>query len=555
MKKIFLFGTALSALLFTGCYEDKGNYRYHEINELQVENLEKVYAVDVDDSLKIFPKLKGTLYSDTTRFSYEWQMDGNVVAQSHDLRIKVDMLPGYKYSRYVVTDKETGVKKYAEFGVNVSSSTAGDLIMVLSKYQGRAELSYLRLDKPANWAINYYQDRYEKSLGTNPQQLAICYVESARNTPFVTRFGRVMVLADNEVNLIYKESLMPDSITPKLTMDAYLQTVAYPKPEIEAYKSEFLSTVIEIWRYVTYGPQHSGNWIEISAGRLFTAASLAPNIWTTGYGYDSESPYNKGYLDSFGYWDEMADTPNDHLIQRGYNPGDFIVFDRVNGRFAYSSAYGSISPVEKDDVPEYPGHRFIWGSATNRPNSGSIAVLTDGSKCRFILLQNGKSSVDQRSTKKKVAEISGGSVVRPESRFYMMKYNDNLFFSTKRAVYRYNILNISSGIQPNEGDKVFDLSEAGYGDEATITDICVSRTEQTMLVGVSRYGNDTEALGDEPKGDLLYFDLEKGSGTLKYNAAKSHKGISGIPVDVEIKYQTHYRNGMDKDGVTLKDNI
>ena len=170
MKKIFLLGSALSALMFTGCYDDEGNYRYRDINELEVENIEADYAVDVDDSLKIFPTLKGTLYSDTTRFTYQWEIGGVKVGESHDLRIQVDMLPGYKYSRYIVTDKETGVKKYKEFGVNVSSSTAGDLIMVLSKYQGRAELSYLRLDKPANWAVNYFQDRYETSLGTNPQQ-------------------------------------------------------------------------------------------------------------------------------------------------------------------------------------------------------------------------------------------------------------------------------------------------------------------------------------------------------------------------------------------------
>ena len=75
-----------------------------------------------------------------------------------------------------------------------------------------------------------------------------------------------------------------------------------------------------------------------------------------------------------------------------------------------------------------------------------------------------------------------------------------------------------------------------------------------MLVGVSRYGNDAEAEGEEAKGDLLYFDLDKGAGTLKYNAEKSHKGISGIPVDVQIKYQTHYRNGVDVYG-TLRDNI
>ena len=87
----------------------------------------------------------------------------------------MDMVPGERSCRFVVKDKETEVEKYHRFSLNVSSSTAGDLIMVLSKYQGRAELSYLRLDKPSNWAINYYQDRYDELLGVEPKQLRTGY--------------------------------------------------------------------------------------------------------------------------------------------------------------------------------------------------------------------------------------------------------------------------------------------------------------------------------------------------------------------------------------------
>ena len=177
MQKITLLYGLLLAPFLCSCYEDEGNYDYHEINEIEVENMLSNYAVDVDDSLIITPIVKGTLYSDTARFTYKWEIGGTTVGEQHDLRIQVDMVPGFKYSRLVVTDKETNVKKFHEFGVNVSSSTAGDLIMVLSKYQGRAELSYLRLDKPANWVVNYSQNRYETSLGDNPQQLAICYTE------------------------------------------------------------------------------------------------------------------------------------------------------------------------------------------------------------------------------------------------------------------------------------------------------------------------------------------------------------------------------------------
>lgn len=552
-SKKSICGLFLASALLYGCYEDKGNYTYHEINEVEIEGLLDTYAVDVDDSLIIVPTIKGSLYSDTAAFSYSWEMNGEVVGTEHDLRIQINQRPGHKYSRLVIADRQTGVKSYHEFSVNVSSSTAGDLIMVLSKYQGRAELSYLRLDKPANWAVNYYKDRYDVSLGTNPQQLAICYTESARSTPFVNRYGRVMALIDNVVTLIDKSSLMIDTVTAHLTQEAYTSVISYPRPEISGYKSEFVNEVISIYRKNPYGSsaQMSNNFIEISNGHIFAAFSLAPSIWTATYYYDRESPYKNGYLDPFGYWDDMSDTPHNNLRQAGYNPGDFIVFDGNNGRFAYAS-YGSVYSIDEADVKAFPGYNLQWGSATNRPNETSIAVLNNGSSCRLVLLQNGKDAND-RATKKLVGEAAGGNMT-PSSRFQMMKYNDNLIYSQGNGIYRYNIMNISGGTPPSERDKIIDLTQLGYDAQAVITDICLSRTEKTLLVGVSRYNGDPNAEGDEPKGDVLYFDFDSGAGTLQYNAEKSARGVAGIPVDIEIKYQTHYRNGLDFDGI-LKDNI
>jgi len=125
-----------------------------EILKQKGHGIETIYLKDVDDSLKITPKLTGTQYSDTSKFTYEWEIDNKIVSTKINLGILIDFLPGNKVSRFIVKDKENGIKKYFRFDVNVSSSTAGNLIMVLSKTRGKAELSYLRLDKPSNWAVN-----------------------------------------------------------------------------------------------------------------------------------------------------------------------------------------------------------------------------------------------------------------------------------------------------------------------------------------------------------------------------------------------------------------
>lgn len=552
MKKILnIVWCLFIAFAWTGCYKDLGNYSYHEINDLTVEGLEPQYDRDVDDSLIIQPVLKGTQYSDTARFSYEWEIQGVKVAETHDLRMQVNLTPGMKYSRFIVKDKETGIKNYSSFNLKVSSSTAGDLIMVLSKYQGRAELSYLRLDKPANWAVNYYKDRYEEELGKNPQQLNISYLQSWSHYPFVNNYGRIMILVDDEIKLFDKSSLVQDSVTPILTQDAYTGLAVYPKPEIDAYEPQFLNEGIGQWRFSPYGALYSdATEVQISAGTLFYARI---GTWANAYGFDEKCP-NEGYLAPFGYWDEMSDTEDKGAnINLGYATGDFIMFDKNSDVFVYFDGYRGIYSIDKELIKPFPGYTLMWGSATNRPNSTSIAVLNNGDLCEMVLLQNYQPDKG-RTTKKLIGEMNAGPTMNAGTKCYMMKYNDYLLYSTGNKLYRYNIMDIVSHTSPNKGNMIVDLSELGYDAQAKITDFCVSRTEQTLLLGVSRYGEDSEATGEEAKGDILYFDLDKTTAMVKYNAEKSHKGVAGIPVDVQIKYQTHYRNGIDKNKI-LQDNI
>ena len=553
MKKLNIFYILLLVFGLPGCYDDLGNYDYREINEIEVDSIRSLYEVDVDDSLCINPIIRGTQYSDTSRFTYEWEIANKIVDSTHNLNIVVNMSPGNKVCRYIVKDKETSVKRYYQFRLNVSSSTAGDLLMVLSKYQGRAELSYLRLDKEANWAINYYQERNGEDLGKEPQQLLPCYAESTVAYPFSCWLGRLMVLCDNQVSLFDKSTLQIDTLHPYLAGEDYTGVASYPEPDIEGYKSEYLSEVIDIWRQNAYGSGYQTNntFCEISGGTLYTVNNVSNGVWSPNYKYKAKSPYVDGKFTNFAYWDAMTPTLTEpgKKAQYGYDPGDLIVFDEVNGRFAYAN-YGSVYEIKEADVKAFPGYRLFWGSATVRPNDASIAVITNGSDCKLLMLEDGKDDKD-RDTKKLVGEVSGGNVVGADSKFYMMKNNEYLFFSNKNKLYLYNILNISSKSVPSEGNKVLDLSDYGYDAEVVITDVCVSRTERTLILGVSRYGSDAEAMGDEAKGDILYFDLNASTLNLTYREDKSAKGVAGIPVDVEIKYQTHWRDGIDATGSVI----
>ena len=546
----------LIAFCFSACYDDMGNYSYREINTLEVEGIESLYSRDVDDSLHIVPVLQGTMYSDTSRFTYEWEIERSIKARTPEFHYLIDLTPGEKKCRYIVTDKETGIKSYASFRLNVSSSTAGDLIVILSKYKGHAEMSYLRLDKEANWVVNFYERRFGEILGNEPQQLLPCYMESSQAYPIDYIQGRLMVLCDNQIQLFDKSTMQRDTVWPYLSGENYTNLVAYPKPDVEGYKSQFMVEGISMWRSNPYGSgyQKGCKFIEISGGTVYSISD-ATNTSSPSYNYKVKSPYgDDGYLCPFAYWDDMSETPNDHLTQMGYSLGDLIVFDRVYGKFGFYENNSYMRVIPEEDCQAFPGYEMIWGSATNRPNNTSIAVISDGTSCCLLLLEDGTNATTSNATKKLVGNIGGG-VITPSSKFYMASKTDNLFFSSGNALYRYNILDIEGKTVPSASGKLIDLTQLGYDASATIKDIFVSRTERTLLIAVSRYGSDTEGTGEELKGDLLYFDLNISNGTISYREDKSVKGISGNPVNVRIKYQTWWRNGLADDGVTIRDNI
>lgn len=127
MKNCNIVLLVLAIFFLNSCSKDLGTdlADYRDINEVSIEGIDKNYARDMDDSLKIEPKVLGTMYSDTSKFNYSWDINNTIVSTSLNLNIRVDMIPGNKISRFIVEDKTTRVKKYFRFDLNVSSSTAG----------------------------------------------------------------------------------------------------------------------------------------------------------------------------------------------------------------------------------------------------------------------------------------------------------------------------------------------------------------------------------------------------------------------------------------------
>lgn len=548
MKNIILSLLVVSVIL-PSCYKDLGNYTYKEINELTIEGIEDDYARDLEDSLVISPKIVGTQYSDTSKFDIKWTIDGKILSTDIELRTIVNAAPGRRAGALTLRDRETQVQTTKNFTLNVGSSTAGDLYMILSKSRGKAELSYLRLDKPSNFAVNYFEERFGFPLGTNPQQLCMIDAKASNSFayPFTGKQGRIIALIDNKALLFDKHTLELDSITSHITLDDYTGLVSYPPVTVEGYQSQFLLSAISMWRITTAGgsPQEGFQFAEISNGTFYRVnyAGNAPS--TTTKRYNLKPTYENAYLSPFCFYDEISDEPAGKYYWQGGNVlGNILVFDKVSGRFG--RAYDQIVfSIELEHLKAFQGHDLLWGSHTSDP-ALSMAVLTSGNSVRMILLTKAKDVGTRIKYTLSGEIIVPENIINPSTKFAMLKRSPDLFFGTGNKLYSYNTLEMINNRTPSQKDLKIDLTQLGYDQNAVITNVVISRSQRTLLLGVSRYGNnDPEAMSEENKGDLVVLNL---SSSLNVTLREIHRGVCGIPVDVQIKYQSHYRDGKNIDG-------
>lgn len=102
MKKIInTFGFACLVLLLASCYDDKGNYDYHEIGEITIAAVEDEYEViSYRDILKIEPRVTSTDPNDV--FEYYWTLDKKPLRDEDEKKIKLDTISMEKNLNYAV---------------------------------------------------------------------------------------------------------------------------------------------------------------------------------------------------------------------------------------------------------------------------------------------------------------------------------------------------------------------------------------------------------------------------------------------------------------------
>ncbi len=551
MIRYLLF--AILAWGLVSCYEDKGNYTYHDINEVSVDSLNSFYTIDQFDTLKIDPVIAGTQYSDTARFNYAWEIDGKVVSSSALLRYKVMNSPGEKYCRLIIEDKDTKVKEYYYFHTNVVSTTAVDGIMLLSNYKNHAELSFKRVDREtAPFQVNFYNDMNKTWLGTVPQKMIQVFNYELNDDNDL--YG-LQILTDNQIRRVSYKTLLEDEIHPIYNKDYFKSIIPVSPgyPDFGNFHTENLSSSVLTWMGDFMGPfQRIVYNSFISNGKFFMImqSPVAGGVADMSYLRESElggklspvyfnvSMKKNGQFSSFFY--DIGYTISDNMI----------TYDQDNYRFLYGNyrSKSTFKEIQELSTLNLEGYEPVFGSPTRNLNN-PVVVISNGSTYRCLVFQapqNDNEYQPGQTTGIKFKIINDLTVptglMNKYSDFYCYITDEDFYFSTDGTLYSVNIQSLINGSW--SAKPICQLTDFGYDAEAKINCFDITRSGKYLVLGVSTDGKRKDESSDELNGDVLLLNLEKNNNTITLK--NKFEQVGGTPTDIILKYLSYFCEGFDE---------
>ncbi|MGL5682725.1 MAG: PKD-like family lipoprotein [Marinifilaceae bacterium] len=538
------------------CYEDLGNYTYTDINEIVIDSIRPFYVVDQYDSLYISPVLNGTQYNDIDAFNYTWEMDNKVISNNFKLEYKVTNGPGEKYCRFIIEDKQTGIKEYAYFNTSVVSATAVDGILLLSNYKNHSELSFKRIDREnANFKVNFYYEINNQYLGINPQKFIQHF--NYNKSDAADNYG-LQIVSDKQVKRVSHITLTEDSVY-SIYDKHYFKSIlpASPAyPEFVDFTVDNLSSNIVTWMYFFGDPMNRDvNNIFMVGGKYYMTqeATIIEGVNKLSYERTTE---NGGELAPL--WCSVSytkNTTNDFFVQNtGYNISDYIiVYDKTEQKFAYGLHEGNIPFTYIQEFVDYDFEGYIPVFATpTRNQNNPIFIMSNGIDYRSITLQaperKSQEYDEEKGTGVKfevIADIvipSGNITESTDFEYYII--DEDLYFTTDNAFYSVNIQGLKDGRW--EAKELFRLTDYGYDNRSTINCFSFARSGKHVIFGIARDGKRKDISSDELNGDVLLFNINKSNNSIVLKS--KYEKVGGTPVDIMIKHLTHFREGYDHNG-------
>lgn len=403
MKKYLLFYISIfvcSMVVLSSCYEDKGNYEYHELEEVGIDttglDIQAEYAIMRYDTLRIAPNIyfEGELVTDPemapldymwTIFSATTGVGANTVIDTIGYKMKLDTVITRKGGAYcvqlAVTNRHDGIRRFFRTTVSVSET-----------FDGGWMVFYERADKPGYSDLALIHNGWVKANCRTNRIYENLYSKN-NNGEYLP--GSPIRCLDIAVSLVSGNNyigLCTDQTLVGVSENGFERALAfsdffYQQPETEA----------PVW----YGQHGSG----VMSGQNSEICINGNSIYTNTYSFSAD----EGRTTKFGMPkrtegdDAVGElAPWNAEVAHTLNYG-VVVYDQTNQRFRYA-AYNSskLEHFGPQDETKY-GADLInntemtmlmsdWGKGTSFSAPYDYSIMKKGSNKYYLIVTNFSSS-------------------------------------------------------------------------------------------------------------------------------------------------------------------
>ena len=368
------------SLVFLSCQNDKGNYDYVPVNEVEFANIDEEYAVIINSTLlDIDPQLKMSegVSPDADRFSYQWvcvapNSEKHLLATTRAISTLVN-LPIGTYTLYLkVHDAVTDLLWMTYTRLTVGTIYTRGILLIGEDENGYADAQMISMGADTTLIRDIL-----KNCGLPPLKGPIAFLHTGK--PYSSSYDvavKVWVMTQSGSYWLDRESMLA-------TTDNHVRKIIYSS----AVSKDSL-IVVDV------APQVIN--IDGSVGDNFYRALMTANglIFTTSMGTNKDN-----YLDPVN---RLSATSVDFLPAFPFmfyplkNYYGLVWYDTRNNRFLRASNSSSCS-YELVDAPDDPfpwnqgdtGRSLVYGENTYNKDGGksagnSFAIMRDHNDNFFI---------------------------------------------------------------------------------------------------------------------------------------------------------------------------
>ena len=179
MKMIYITFLFLVTFNFICCYDDKGNYEYKQINDIEISFPDYNFEQVIGETFKLYPKFTYK-YKDTANLnlSYKWAIGERVIGENRQLVWQVDTNEQVEIALYVTNIDDNMVYMGSTIVRPTSIYTWYNSYLVLSEKNGKSILSFVRYDEKENASGETIYDEFDRPVLVNQVYEDIYYNEN-----------------------------------------------------------------------------------------------------------------------------------------------------------------------------------------------------------------------------------------------------------------------------------------------------------------------------------------------------------------------------------------